>query len=78
MAQTAEQFLKDHYSTDELDADQVRADDEHWERVMGDPERFPNADLDFICRFGDAASEWLAERALEKCGDISNARETAR
>jgi hypothetical protein len=62
MAHTAEQFLKAHYSTDDLDADRVRADDEHWERVLGDPERFPNADLDFICRFGDAATAWLAEQ----------------
>jgi hypothetical protein len=57
---SAEQFLKAHYQSDDLDADQVRADDEHWGRVLGDPARFPSADLDFICRFGDAASEWLA------------------
>lgn len=55
----AERFLKSHYSADELDADQIRRDDEHWERVMGNPARFPNADLDFIVRFGDAAAAYL-------------------
>lgn len=56
----AEQFLKAHYQTDALDADQIRADDEHWEKVMGNPDRFPNADIGFICAFGDAASAYLA------------------
>jgi hypothetical protein len=56
---TAEQFLKDHYCTDDLDADQIRADTEHWNRVLGDAERFPNADLDFICAFDEAACTYL-------------------
>lgn len=60
MAQNPENFLKAHYCDDFLDADQVRRDCEHWERVMGDPEQFPNADLDFIDRFTEAAIEWLA------------------
>lgn len=55
----AEQFLKNHYQKDVLDADRIRRDDEHRERVMGNPERFPNADLDFITQFGDAASSYL-------------------
>jgi hypothetical protein len=59
MATSAEQFLKAHYSVDDLDADLVRADCEHWERVMGDPVRFPKADLEFIDAFCDAAVEWL-------------------
>lgn len=62
----AEQFLTGHYQTDDLDADQIRADDERWEWVLGNPERFPNADLDFICKFGDAASEYLAGRAIKR------------
>ena len=56
----AERFLKDHYQDDELDAARIRADDEHWERVLGDAERFPNADLDFIGKFGEAATTYLA------------------
>jgi hypothetical protein len=56
----AEQFLKAHYGVDDLDTDQIRADDEHWERVLGNPERFPNADVVFICAFSDAAAEYLA------------------
>lgn len=55
----AEQFLKNHYQTDDLDADTIRRDDERWERVMGDPEKFPDADLDFITRFGDHAATYL-------------------
>ena len=58
-----EAFLKAHYCTDELDADQVRRDCEHWERVQGDPVRFPNADLDWIDEFTNAAVEWLAVSA---------------
>jgi hypothetical protein len=54
-----EQFLKAYYGSDDLDADQVRRDCEHWERVMGDPVRFPNADLTTIDAFCDAAVEWL-------------------
>lgn len=64
MAQTeltaATRFLQMHYCADDLDADQVRRDCEHWERVAGDPARFPNADLDFIDQFTDAAIDWLA------------------
>ena len=53
-------FLKHHYSEDVLCADTVRRDCEHWERVAGDPARYPNADLEFIDRFTDAATAWLA------------------
>ena len=55
----AERFLKAHYQDDYLDGDHVRADCEHWERVMGDPDKFPNADLAHIDAFLDAASIWL-------------------
>ena len=56
----AKRFLQSHYCSDNLDAEQIRRDDEHWERVMGNPERFPNADLDFITDFGEAATTYLA------------------
>jgi hypothetical protein len=56
---SAEQFLKDHYSEDVLDADRIRRDAEHWNLVLGDAARFPNADLDFICAFDDAACTFL-------------------
>lgn len=44
-------ILACHYcagTVDEIDggADALRADIERWERVQGDAERFPNADLD--------------------------------
>jgi hypothetical protein len=55
----AERFLSDHYQEDVLDADRIRRDVEHWERVMGDAARFPNADLDFIDQFCDAAYAYL-------------------
>jgi hypothetical protein len=56
----AERFLKDHYTADELFADLVRKDNEHWERVAGDPVKFPKANLEFIDKFGEAATIWLA------------------
>lgn len=52
-------FLKAHYQADDLSADQVRRDRDHWEAVAGDPARFPNADLDYIDRFVDAADNFL-------------------
>lgn len=57
----AEQFLKDHYCTDDLAeiADTIRYDDEHWEMVMSDPKRWPNANVEWITEFGDAASTFL-------------------
>lgn len=55
----AECFLKSHYQEDCLDADRIRRDVEHWERVASDARRFPNADLDFIDRFSDAAYAYL-------------------
>lgn len=58
----AARFLKEHYCADTLDADRIRKDDEHWERVMGDAEKFPNADLDFITDFGEAAAVYLSLR----------------
>lgn len=63
MADAPEAFLKSHYCTDDLDADTVRRDCEHWEWVVGDAARFPNADLDWIDRFTEAAIEWLAVSA---------------
>ncbi len=57
--ETPERFLKNHYSTDCLDADAIRKDLEHWEWVAGDAERFPNADLEFIDQFSDAAYSYL-------------------
>ena len=57
--EAAERFLQDHYMEDVLDADQIRRDVEHWERVAGDAARFPNADLEFIDRFSDAAYSYL-------------------
>ena len=59
LIETAERFLRDHYQEDDLVADRIRRDVEHWERVAGDAERFPNADLDFIDRFSDAAYSYL-------------------
>jgi hypothetical protein len=56
----AKRFLQSHYSSDEIDEDRVRRDDEHWERVAGDAAKFPNADLDFIDQFGEAATTYLA------------------
>lgn len=56
----AASFLRSHYQDDDLCADTVLRDIEHWERVAGDAERFPNADLDYIDRFCDAAYSWLA------------------
>lgn len=55
----AEQILKNHFQDDDLDADAVRATAERFERIMGDPVRFPNADLTTIDAFLDAAAEWL-------------------
>ena len=55
----AEQILKNHFQDDDLDADAVRATAERFERIMGDPARFPNADLTTIDTFLDAAAEWL-------------------
>ena len=59
----AAQFLRNHYQDDDLCADQVRRDIEHWERVQGDPVRFPNANLEYIDQFCEAAYEWLAVSA---------------
>lgn len=56
----AERFLKNHYQEDTLDLARIRADDEHWERVLGNAAKFPNADLDFIDKFGEAATCYLA------------------
>lgn len=56
---TAEQILKEHYMEDELDHDRIRQDREHWWMVAGNPAKFPNADLDFIDRFTEAADEYL-------------------
>jgi hypothetical protein len=56
----AERYLKAWYGSDELDADRIRRDDEHWERVAGDPVSFPNADLETIEKFGEAATTYLA------------------
>lgn len=58
--QTAATFLRNHYQEDDLCADTVRRDCEHWERVAGDAARFPNANLEWIDQFTDAAVEWLA------------------
>lgn len=55
----SEQFLKSHYQADDLDADQIRRDVEHWEMVAGDAARFPNAGIDYIDRFCDAAYAYL-------------------
>ena len=57
---SVEQFLKAHYCSDDLDKDQIRHDCEHWERVGSNPEKFPNADMEFIDRFTDAAIAYLA------------------
>ena len=56
---SAERFLKNHFQDDDLDTDQVRATAERFERIMGDPERFPNADLETIDAYLDAAYSWL-------------------
>jgi hypothetical protein len=58
--QAATRFLQAHYCDDDLDADQVRRDVEHWERVAGDAARFPNANLDWIDQFTDAGLTYLA------------------
>ena len=55
----AERFLHDHYQDDILNADQIRRDAEHWNLVLGDPEKYPNADLEWICQFDEAACAWL-------------------
>lgn len=54
-----ERFLQYHYCDDDLDPAHVRRDAEHWERVAGDPTKFPDADLVYIDRFTSAAYEWL-------------------
>lgn len=59
MTRAAETFLHNHYQDDALDADQIRRDVEHWEYVAGDAAMFPNADLDWIDRFCDAAYAYL-------------------
>lgn len=56
----AEQFLRNYYQEDALDADRIREDDERFEWIMGNPERFPNANVEFITQFGDAAESYLA------------------
>lgn len=58
--QKATNFLKSHYCDDDLDADKIRLDCEHWECVAGDPDRFPNADLYYIDRFVNSAIDYLA------------------
>ncbi len=59
----AGRFLKSHYQSDDLDDAQIRRDIEHWEMVQGDAIRFPNADLDFIDQFCDAAYAHLGGAA---------------
>lgn len=56
----AKRFLQSHYCEDNIDVDRVRRDDEHWERVAGDAAKFPNADLEWIDKFSDAATTYLA------------------
>jgi hypothetical protein len=57
----ATRFLHDHYQDDTLHPDRIRADNERHERILSNPERFPDADLETICLFGDAAAVYLAE-----------------
>lgn len=63
MVEAAEWFLKNHYQEDVLDADRIRRDIEHWERVEGNANLFPNADLNYIERFMDAAYSYLGGTA---------------
>ncbi|WP_171181152.1 hypothetical protein [Ruegeria sp. HKCCD8929] len=55
--------LAEWYSADFVNEiggkDRIRQDIEHWERVEGHPERFPNADLEAIGRFLAAAYPYL-------------------
>lgn len=55
----AERWLKNYWQSDEIDAGETRRTAERFERVLGDPETFPNADLDTIDAFLDAAYSWL-------------------
>ncbi len=51
--------LQSHYCDDTVSSDRLRADIERWERVMGDPLRFPNADLVSLDALLDAGYEYL-------------------
>lgn len=57
--EAAERFLKNHFQNDALDSDTVRSTAERFEWIMGEPERFPNADLETIDAYLDAAYSWL-------------------
>lgn len=51
--------LAEWYSADSIDeiggTDRIRRDIDHWERVAGDPVKFPKADVVAIDRFLEAA-----------------------
>lgn len=59
--------LANWYQADNLDeiggTDRIRRDIERWERVEGNPDRFPLADLVGISRFLEAAYPFLAPTA---------------
>lgn len=56
----AQHFLKSWYQDDTLNDDKIRADVERWNRVLGNPAGFPNADVEEITRFDEAAATYLA------------------
>ena len=60
ITQSPEQFLKSYYQDDELNSDKIRSDIDHWNMVSGDAKRFPNANLDAIEKFLNAAYNYLA------------------
>lgn len=55
----AERFLKNHFQDDALDTGEVRRTAERFEMIMGNAARFPNADLETIDAYLDAAYSWL-------------------
>lgn len=63
--EAAERFLKMHYSEDVLNKARVKQDRLHWQSVLMDHKRFPNADRQYLEAFILAADMVLVTGGIK-------------